>query len=419
MRLKRICILTTAHLSDNPRLVKEAEALQCYGYEVTVVACHYNPALSKSDEEIIERAEWTVQSICWDRVENPRLFWLSRIRRFGCYIVAVLLRKLGFVEGFEWLDIRAFDRVLPEIKREARKAGADLFVGHSPGLLPIAWKVARASGAKSGFDVEDVHSGMTRFGERRSLQDKIVRDWEKNHLCRYDYLTAAAPLIAREYMERYAVSFGAVVLNTFDPICCSGKSWGFDGGILSLYWVSQTIGQHRGLEDVVRALALLKESPVRIYLRGDWQNGYEAKLRMLIDELRIPQHKIVSLPRVAFDEYVSSASRYDVGLAIEEPTSRNRELCVTNKMLMYLSAGLAVAATATPAQADFMEQIPKAGFVYSWGDHQSLAENLRVWIENPDLLGDAKAAACRAAQEDFNWKREQTKLEGVIGKVLQ
>jgi glycosyltransferase involved in cell wall biosynthesis len=352
-------------------------------------------------------------------VENPLLFWLSRFRRLVCHIVSNLLRRFGFGEGFDWLDIRAFDRVLPEINCEARDISADLFIGHNPGLLPIAWKVARAAGAKSGFDMEDFHSGMTRFGEGRSLQDLIVRDWEKNHLFRYDYLTAAAPLIAQEYIQQHAVSFSAVVLNAFDPICCNQDSPGCDGGILSLYWVSQTIGKHRGLEDVVRALALLKETPVRMYLRGDWQIGYEATLRMMIDELRIPQDRIVSLPRVTFDEYVTSATRYDVGLAIEEPTSRNRELCVTNKMLMYLSAGLAIVATATPAQADFMGQIPKAGFVYPWGDHESLAGQLRVWTENRDLLGDAKDAARRAAREKFNWRHEQTKLEGVVEKVLQ
>ena len=128
---------------------------------------------------------------------------------------------------------------------------------------------------------------------------------------------------------------------------------------------------------------------------------------------------IVSLPRVAYDEFVSSAARYDVGLAIEGPTSRNKELCVSNKMLMYLSAGLAVAATGTPAQAELMGKIPAAGFVFQWDDHQSLAENLSVWIENPDLLVKTKAAAFRAAQEYFNWTHERSKLRSVVESVLQ
>ena len=414
MSPKKICLLTTAHLTDNPRLVKEADALCCFGYEVMVVACHYDPGHLESDRKIMQRATWSVIMVSWDPIGNPWLFWLSRVRRTGCHLILTLLQKLGIARGLGWLEVRAFDRVLPEIMREARKVKADLFIGHNPGLLPIAWKVAKDYGAKCGFDAEDYHSGMGRIGERCSLQDKIVRGWEKNHLNRYDYLTAAAPLIAREYVARYSISFDAVVLNAFNPVCVGERKSESAEKSLSLYWISQTIGAHRGLEDVLRALSLLNEAPVRLFLRGDWQNGYATKLRTLVGELRIPQRMIVSLPRVAFDDCISSATPYDVGLAVEEPTSRNRELCVSNKILMYLSAGLAVAATATPAQAELMEQIPGAGFTFSYGDHKSLAKNLRVWIENPDRLAKAKAAAFQAAEERFNWKRERAKFLGAI-----
>ena len=419
MSPKRICLLTTAHLTDNPRLVKEADAFQYFGYDVTVVACHHNPERLESDQAIMRRAAWTVHMVRWDRIENPRLFWLSRIRRVSCRIVVSALRKLGIARNLAWLEVRAFDRVLPEIMREARKVGAALIVVRGPGLLPVAWKIAKDSGAKCGFDAEDFCSGMNRDGESASLEDWLVLDWEREHLGRYDYLTAAAPLIAREYMARYPISFDAVVLNSFDPIDNGGERRAIDEGILSLYWVSQTIGAHRGIEDVVRALALLKGVSVRLFLRGDWQRGYENKVRTLVDDLRIPQETVVSLPRSAFDEFVSSATCFDVGLAVEEPTSRNRELCVTNKILMYLSAGLAVAATATPAQTDLMEQMPAAGFLFPSGDHRKLAEKLGTWAENPMLLREAKLAASRAAQERFNWKHERTKLEDIIKRVLQ
>jgi glycosyltransferase involved in cell wall biosynthesis len=325
----------------------------------------------------------------------------------------------GIRRNPEWLEIRAFDRVLPEIMLEAQSINAELFVGHNPGLLPIAWKLARNAGAKCGFDAEDFHSGMNRSGEGRSLQDSIVRGWEKKYLNRYDYLTAAAPLIAREYLDRYPISFDAVVLNTFDPICEDETFPQSGNGSLSLYWVSQTIGANRGLENVVRALALLKDTSIRLFLRGDWQNGYETRLRILVDELGISQHQVVSLPRVIFNEYVSSAARYDVGLAVEEPISRNRELCLTNKIFMYLSAGLAVAATSTPGQSALMEKIPNAGFVFSYNDHEGLAESLEVWIKEPALLDEAKAAALRAARESYNWKRERVKLKGVVENALE
>ncbi len=415
---KRICLLTTTHLTDDPRLVKEAEAFQNCGYDVTVVACKYNSALSESDREITERAAWSVRLVCWDPVENPLLFWLSRIRRIVCLFSVSLLRRGGTTRGLEWLEIRAFERVLPEIMREAQKVNADLFVGHNPGLIPVAWKVARDSGAKCGFDAEDFHSGMKRIDERCSLQDETIRIWEKRYLIHYDCLTAAAPLIAREYMDQYAISIDAVVLNAFDPVCRADEITKPGDALLSLYWISQTIGAHRGLEDVARALALLEGAPVRVFLRGEWQKGYENRFRTLLDELCVPQGMVVSLPRVTYAEFVKSATQYDVGLAVEEPTSRNRELCLTNKILMYLSAGLAVAATGTPAQTDFMEKIPKAGFVFPWGGHRNLAGNLNGWIENPDQLRNAKAAAFRAAKEHFNWERERMKLERVVRNVL-
>ena len=160
---KRICLLTTAHLTDNPRLIKEADALCCFGYEVVVVACHYNPGHLESDRKIIQRATWSVSMVSWDPIGNPWLFWFSRVRRIGCHLILTLLQKLGIVRGLGWLEVRAFDRVLPEIMREARKVKADLFIGHNPGLLPIAWKVANDYGVKCGFDAEDYHSGMDRI----------------------------------------------------------------------------------------------------------------------------------------------------------------------------------------------------------------------------------------------------------------
>jgi len=254
--------------------------------------------------------------------------------------------------------------VLPEIQRKADKTKADVFVGHNPGTLPIAWRIARQSGAKCGFDAEDFHSGMTRDGEKQSTEAEVNRRWESRYLPRYDFLTAAAPLIAEEYMRRYPVNFDAVVLNVFDPARVDETGHDVDFGGLALYWISQSIGANRGLEDAVRALGLLADLPVKLYLRGKWQNGYEAGLRRLAADLNIPEERIVSLPRVAFDDLIESATRYDVGLAVEEPTCRNREVCITNKLMMYLSAGLAVAATATPAQIDVMREIPDADLCF-------------------------------------------------------
>lgn len=418
-RINRTCLLTTAHLTNNPRLVKEADALQASGFEVVVVAARHSAAIVDSDNEIIRRSAWNARIIDWSREGAPGLFWYSRIRQRACHALLSSLRTLGLRRNLEWLEIRAFHRVLPEIRRTARSIDADLFIGHNPGLLPIAWRVAGECGAKSGFDAEDLHSGMVRDGEETPPEVDIVREWESRYLQCYDLLTAASPLIAEEYERRLSVSFDAVVLNAFDPVPAGETPRDSRQAGLSLYWVSQTIGANRGLEVVVRALGLLGDLPVRLYLRGDWQNGYEVTLRRLAAKVGVPDERIISLPRVAFDDLVGSALHYDVGLAVEEPTSRNSEVCVSNKILMYLSAGLAVAATDTPGQSLIMRQIPDAGFLFSWESHEMLARNLRCWIENPDRLRDAKIAASRAARDRFNRQLEQSKVARIVESILR
>lgn len=415
---RKICLITTAHLSENPRLIKEANALHAAGHHVTVIACHYRPELHESDQSVLKGAAWSIRRVCWDPVENPALFKWSRFRRFTCHMVVTMIAKLGFSSAPEWLEIRAFDRVLPEIRRVALEVEADLFVGHNPGTMPIVWKLARDAGAKCGFDAEDFHSGMNRSGEKPSMQVEIVRRWEKRYLSRYDYLTAASPLIAREYCREYPISFDAVVLNAFDPVSTPAGATARRERILALYWVSQTIGAHRGLEDVIAALAHLRGAPIRVFLRGEWQAGYEARLRDLAESFGVSDDTIVALPSVAYDEYVVSATRYDVGLATEEPTSRNRQICLTNKILMYLSAGLAVAATNTPAQTSLIGSIPQAGFVFPWGDPRALAEKLSAWLDDPELIGAAKRAALDAARDHYNWNIERSKLERVVGNMF-
>jgi len=419
MIVRRICLLTSAHVCNNPRLVKEAGALKDCGHEVIVVACNYESTLADCDRRIVDQASWTVKTIDWNRDSNPWLFWFSRFRRIGCRTVLAILRRCGIRRPLEWIEIRACDRVIPEIYEAARGIAADLYVGHNQAMIPITCRIASERQSKCGFDAEDFHSGMTRNGDEQSIESIIAGEWESTYLPRYDYLTAAAPLIAREYSENCSVEFDSIVLNAFDPESTRTLIDISTSDHMSLYWVSQTIGAHRGLEDVVRAVSLLRNCPVRVYLRGEWQLGYERKLRALAENLQVARDQLVSLPRVPFEDFVGSACGYDVGLAVEEPTSLNRELCITNKILMYLSAGLAVAATATRGQAGLMSEIPEAGFVYSWGDHVGLARNLRIWWERPDSLRVARQAALQAAEGRYNWRGERKKLTRVIERQFQ
>ena len=67
-------------------------------------------------------------------------------------------------------------------------------------------------------------------------------------------------------------------------------------------------------------------------------------------------------------ELLSRISEHDIGLATEIPLIRNKDLTVSNKILHYLVAGLAVIATNTAGQREVAAQAPGGIFLYQSGN---------------------------------------------------
>jgi glycosyltransferase involved in cell wall biosynthesis len=141
----------------------------------------------------------------------------------------------------------------------------------------------------------------------------------------------------------------------------------------SIYWFSQTLGNGRRLEDLIAALPLLKHE-AEIHLRGKPVSGFEKWLSYRTPEAwrgRIMVHGLVSNA-----ELLSRISEHDIGFAGETPLIRSRDLTVTNKILFYLLAGLAVVASETGGQREVASQAPSGVFLYRPGDASALARVL-------------------------------------------
>jgi glycosyltransferase involved in cell wall biosynthesis len=115
---------------------------------------------------------------------------------------------------------------------------------------------------------------------------------------------------------------------------------------------------------------------------------------------------------------IRAASEFDVGLALEQPVSLNRDICLTNKIFAYLLAGNAIAATATTGQKPIIDTIGKAGFLYQPGDVDGLAEGLRYWSQDREQLQIARQQAWWHGTRTFNWDIEKKKFLEVVGGIL-
>ena len=399
----RFCLVTSNHVANNPRLVKEADALSEAGHRVRVVAVNNHAEFSRRDDALAAGRAWRL-----DRIDVAR--WTPRGRRR--WVRDSILQRLALALALRGVRAprvveRAVSRHVGLLAAAAAAEPADVVIGHNLAALPAAARAAGLLHARLGFDIEDLHTGELPDGPAFEREREVRRALEARLLPRCELLTAGSAGIADDVVRLYGVRRPEVVLNVF-PRSERAPAVAPAGGAPSLYWYSQVIGPDRGLDEALRAVAKL-DFPVELHLRGEMLPSFEPVLRSLAAELGIGD-RVHLWPPAPPGELVALAQRHHIGLALEQPVSRNRQVCVTNKLFTYLLAGLAVAATDTEGQRGILETVPEAGFLYRPGDVDALAGGLRGLLTEPGALGRARAAARRAAEERYCWDIERERL---------
>jgi glycosyltransferase involved in cell wall biosynthesis len=306
--------------------------------------------------------------------------------------------------------------VAPELVRVAVAEPADLIYAGTAGGLAVAAIVARRMGLPYALDLEDFHTGELIEAPQNNAACSLMKAVEQRVLSGAAFLTTSSEPIAAEYNRLYSVT-PHVIHNVF-PL--PQREPDFTPSVhrpLTLFWFSQVVGPNRGLEDVISAATQLAR-PIHIRLLGHAYPDYLSRLKALAGKQVVIEH----IPPVSPDRIDEEARRADVGLATEQTTPLNRDLCITNKIFTYMLAGLAIAATNTQGQQLILSQEPAAGFLYVPGDTDSLATKLQKWADDPMALVAAKRASWEAAKRRWHWEHPLERgtllkaVERVIGK---
>jgi glycosyltransferase involved in cell wall biosynthesis len=407
----RVCLLTPGQPSNNPRLVKEANTLSNEGHIVHVICTDSGLWPSETDKDLLAQVHWSCEYVGGIARTNPTKRLWTRARR------KLAQRGLRLFSKSTYLQTRALSRATPEIEAAAFNFPADMYIAHHPTVLPCAVAAAANCGGKVGYDAEDFYSGMWRTDEGVEPADQLISFVEHRWLKSCDYVTASAPRIADAYVQNFGIKRPTPVLNVFS-LAERPKSFRHtdSSGILRLYWFSQCIGTNRGIEDAVRAIAILKDCQIELHLRGNWQNGYKERLTALAQSVGIAS-RLHEHPPASPDEMTRLASTYDVGLATEPSISRNNDLCLSNKIFTYILAGNALIGTRTAAQDEFLNSLGVAAGTYDSGDIETLAEHLRKLHGDRILLDAARRCAWDWGTRRYNWDVEQRTLLELIAST--
>src|SRR5262249_42904445 len=410
--MARICLLSPAHLSTNPRLVKEADALADAGHAVTLIVGDFSLWAREADKTII--SGWCVaQNICFGPLAGlpTRVFQFLR-RRAARALMAAGLRQPAIVRA-------AWHPIAPNLVTAARRVKADLYVAHYPPALPASAIAARLHKGLYAFDAEDFHLGDSPDGIAYTSERRMIRAIEERYLPGCAYVTAASPGIADAYVSSYRIKRPTVVLNVFPraqaPTSPTPK--GKAELCPSIYWFSQTIGPDRGLECAVRAIARARSKP-HLYLRGSPAAGFLDLLARIAAEGGAAD-RLHILPPAPPAEMEQLAAVYDVGLLGETGHTPNRRIALTNKQFTYLLAGLAIVASAIPSHVSFAAEVGNAVRLYAVDDAEELAATLDGLFENPHALAVARAAAYALGQTRYNWDVEKSVLITQVATCLQ
>jgi glycosyltransferase involved in cell wall biosynthesis len=382
--------------------VKEADALAGAGHEVHAIGTDCGLWPSKMDNALMSRRSWTFAYAGGTLASRSARFRWMRVRH------AVSRRLFQRMPGSSFLRRRALARGQMEIERAALAFRADLYIAHHASVLPAAVAAAQLSRGYVGYDAEDFYSGMWTPENGPGVMDTAIERIEEQYLRDCDYITASSREIADAYVSRFGVARPVTVLNVFPlanrpavfrPTAISGP--------LRLYWFSQCIGSHRGLEDVVRAMGLLRTRDIELHLQGDWQVGYQKQFLQLAAQSGVDAGRIHAHEPILPDEIVRTSAEYDIGLALELPSIQNRGMCLTNKVFTYLLAGNALIATATPAQQGLLSGCGRAAVMYQPRDTENMAAHLRRWYDDRQELARARQCAWNLGQQRYHWEFEQ------------
>ncbi len=322
------------------------------------------------------------------------------------------LFKAGIRTAFT--AVRSMALFTQELVSTAKSIKGDVYFGHNLAALPAVIAASHSHHVPAVFDFEDFHRGEDHEVSMHWIKAKMIEDAYSPYLT---YATTASPLISETYARLYPNLTLNTINNCFPLRYAQAKDRARKGHGLSLFWFSQFVGKKRGLETIIEAISLTGNTNISLTLLGNCPAALKDYFVALAKENGLQEKQLQFLPAVAEKEISSIAANYDLGLACEVPHVLNREICLTNKIFLYLIAGNAILFSNTKAQSRFYQDYPNIGTLYQHNDAKELADVLLQYIQNPNLLSTQMASSLQLGTQLFNWETEQQQLLQLISSL--
>lgn len=403
MPAPRILILTSGPLCRNPRVLKEAQTLGGAGFDTTVMTIANLARFEQYDDEIMRNAPF--KKIALDQFS---LGWKTAIAKTGSRLSTWIARR---VTRLGWQSPQSLGPAY-SLQRMADRFAADLTIVHTELPFHIGCRLLNRN-RRVAADFEDWHSQDLLPDAQRTRPNRLIQAAERQLQNESAYTSTTSHALADALQAAHGGATPLVFTNSF-PLQPTPAPRAFHRP-LSFFWFSQTIGAGRGLEAFVDAWGKTSQ-PSQLVLLGDVDPNYPNEL---LRHVPAERRKLVEfLPIVSPNQLPNVIARHDIGLALEPNTPANKNYTISNKILQYFNAGLAVLATDTAGQREALKNAPGAGLIIAPDQTEALTEQLDRLLTTPAEIAAMGLAARQTAEQIYSWEKEAPRLIAAVEQAL-
>jgi glycosyltransferase involved in cell wall biosynthesis len=375
------------------RIVQEARSLTDAGHCVRI--------LTRSDDTQDRHGEIEGIPATWVAVtgRDRRFRWLYKLAGIerGSQVAALW----GVITGRHTFTQRALPYAI--------EAHAEVYHAHDLNNLEVAYRAARANGAKLVYDSHELFPDIANRWIR--MRRKGWMRLERRLLPHADLVITVNDFIAQELAKRHAVPPPMVLLNCPNPPADFDASANHnhirvrlgleDTRPIVLYqgWM----WEGRGLENLVRAASKLARNAA-VVLMG--YGEYQAVLEEMAQGE--PPGRVYFLPAVPQRDLLAYCASADVGVIPYQAVDLNNYYSSPNKLFDYIQAALPIVASDLP----FLRKVivtDGLGTVSKLDSPESYAEAINQVLTLPDGGEEFKRNLRRVAPQ-YTWEAQARKL---------
>lgn len=339
-------LMLTADRQIDRRILLEADALEADGWSVRILAMPFDGEERHRDRRVV-RLGITASA-------NTREFLilgLYRKIRSRLAMNSPLMRRLKALAWTWFVDQEQF--YVDLFLAEALRHPATVVVAHDLPMLPVATRVAAATGAKVVYDSHELFSEQ-EFGEREKRRWRSI---ETAHIGAASTVITVNQSIAAELQQRYALPAVHVILNAERPLAeraATGHalrrrlSLG-DDAVVGLFQGGLSGG--RNLDTLVEAMRHVSDPKFHLVFLGDGQMALPLSRRAEALGLSNRIHFLAAVPQAELLDVTTSA---DFGIIPYQPNCLNTRYCTPNKLFEFIAAGVPMVASDLPELRRFV-----------------------------------------------------------------